>query len=94
MLLLLREEDDSLKRYQSEPLLNHRSPLLALTIVFIAISWICSLLRLYVRLVVQRAPGWDDFFIVLAMVCLFLNSTSKEENTWRLTPAPGRYRPR
>lgn len=68
MLLLPRDEDSALARYESVPLLNNRSPLLALTIVFITISWICTLLRLYVRLLVQRAPGWDDFFLTVAMV--------------------------
>ncbi|KAK4448646.1 hypothetical protein QBC34DRAFT_438791 [Podospora aff. communis PSN243] len=51
-------------KYQAAPLLNQRSPLLALTIFFIVFSWICSLARLYVRFIVQRAPGWDDFFIL------------------------------
>lgn len=32
-------------------------------------SWICSLLRLYARCVTLRCPGWDDFFVVLTMVC-------------------------
>lgn len=33
-----------------------------------AFSWICCLLRLYTRLVVLHAAGWDDFFLVLAQV--------------------------
>ena len=31
-------------------------------------SWICLLLRLYVRFLVQRSAGWDDFFLILTMV--------------------------
>ena len=73
MLVLPRQEDPSSSpRYNSVPLLNHRDPLLALTITFLSISWIASLLRFYVRFVVQRTPGWDDFFIVLTMVGLDL----------------------
>jgi len=33
-----------------------------------AFSWICSALRLYVRFAVVRTPGWDDMFLVLALV--------------------------
>lgn len=32
------------------------------------ITWTCALLRLYVRLLVLRAPGWDDLFVTLSLV--------------------------
>ncbi|KAK3905073.1 hypothetical protein C8A05DRAFT_31119 [Staphylotrichum tortipilum] len=57
-----------MKEYHSVPLLNHREPLLGLTITFLTISWIASLLRFYIRFVSQRSPGWDDFFIILTML--------------------------
>ncbi|KAK3344508.1 hypothetical protein B0T25DRAFT_585273 [Lasiosphaeria hispida] len=55
--------------YLSVPLFNKRADLLALTIPFIVFSWVCSVSRLYVRLFAFRAAGWDDLFIVLALVC-------------------------
>jgi hypothetical protein len=29
---------------------------------------LCSSFRLYVRFVITHAPGWDDLFMVLAVV--------------------------
>jgi len=55
--------------YLTVPIFNRRADLLALTISFMAFSWICSVLRLYVRLIVVRAPGWDDLFMTLALIC-------------------------
>ncbi|KAK5659624.1 hypothetical protein OQA88_828 [Cercophora sp. LCS_1] len=37
-------------------------------------SWLCSALRMYVRLVIQRAPGWDDAFTLLALLCTSMSS--------------------
>jgi hypothetical protein len=67
-------EAPSEERYLERPLLNNQASLLALTITFVVISWICSILRLYVRLLVQRNPGWDDFFIVLTMLSTTIGS--------------------
>lgn len=61
-------------RYDSMPLLNQRAPLLGFTITFMICSWICSIFRLYVRLLVQRAPGWDDFFIVATILSTTIGS--------------------
>ncbi|KAK3389735.1 hypothetical protein B0H63DRAFT_464238 [Podospora didyma] len=55
--------------YLVVPLFNRRADLLALTISFMVFSCICSVLRLYYRFVVLRAPGWDDLFVVLALLC-------------------------
>lgn len=69
MTVLPRQVPPSLPPpYQTTPLLNQRVNLLGLAITFMVCSWICTLLRLYIRFVVQRAPGWDDFFIILTMV--------------------------
>ncbi|KAK4164794.1 hypothetical protein QBC43DRAFT_317470 [Cladorrhinum sp. PSN259] len=54
--------------YKTVPLFNKPTTLLALTISFMVFSWICCLLRLYTRLVVHRAAGWDDFFLVLSQL--------------------------
>ncbi|KAK1751255.1 hypothetical protein QBC47DRAFT_351273 [Echria macrotheca] len=54
--------------YNTAPLLNQPANLLGLIITFLACSWICTLLRLYIRLVAKRSPGCDDFFIVLTMM--------------------------
>ncbi|KAK0634100.1 hypothetical protein B0T14DRAFT_599211 [Immersiella caudata] len=63
-------------KYETAPFLNHRSSLLALTIFFIVFSWTCSIARLHVRCIVQRAPGWDDFFIVLTMLSTTMGSVA------------------
>ncbi|KAI0134662.1 hypothetical protein BJ170DRAFT_210841 [Xylariales sp. AK1849] len=34
-----------------------------LVITFLILSWICVVLRLYVRFRVVRTPGWDDLFV-------------------------------
>jgi hypothetical protein len=36
---------------------------------FLALSTIAVLLRCYVRLRIVKAFGWDDGFMILAMVC-------------------------
>jgi hypothetical protein len=40
--------------------------------VFMALSWITVLLRLYTRGVLVRNIGADDLWILLAAVCLFV----------------------
>lgn len=32
-------------------------------------SWMCAMFRFYTRIFVTYALGWDDFFLVLVMVC-------------------------
>ncbi|KAK1834977.1 hypothetical protein QBC39DRAFT_368693 [Podospora conica] len=66
--------DMMMRKYQNIPLLNQRSSLLALTIFFIVFSWLITLARLYVRCIVKRAPGWDDLFLVLAMISTTIGS--------------------
>ncbi|GAB1311761.1 Rhodopsin domain-containing protein [Madurella fahalii] len=50
------------------PLLNHHGAAIGLTVTFTALAWLCSLLRLYTRLVILNSPWWDDVFTVLALV--------------------------
>ena len=35
-------------------------------------SWVCVSMRLWVRFKVVRAPGWDDFFVVLYLVSVII----------------------
>ncbi|KAH6657633.1 hypothetical protein BKA67DRAFT_193967 [Truncatella angustata] len=49
------------------PAWNHKGVIIGLTVPFLTISWICVLFRLYTRLKIIYAPGWDD-----ALVLLFL----------------------
>lgn len=46
--------------------------IIIVTAVFLAISFITVCLRCYVRLRVVRAFGWDDGFMVMAMVSISL----------------------
>ena len=39
------------------------------TIIFLGISFISVCLRCFVRLKLVKAFGWDDIFMVFAMVC-------------------------
>jgi len=40
-----------------------------------AFSWVCCVWRFCIRFI-ARTPGWDDFFLVLALVCCNSCSTS------------------
>jgi hypothetical protein len=46
-----------------------RNTELTLSLVHQIASWVCVSMRLWVRLKIVRAPGWDDFFVVLYLVC-------------------------
>jgi hypothetical protein len=50
------------------PDINHGPKLIASTAVVTAFAFIAVVLRMYVRVVVIKAVGWDDKFTVLAMV--------------------------
>jgi hypothetical protein len=53
-----------------EPLANRKETILGWVITFLIVSWVCVSFRLYVRLKIVRAPGWDDFFVGLYLVSL------------------------
>lgn len=56
-------------------MVNHNGQsIIAVTGVFLAISFIAVSLRCYVRLRVVKAFGWDDGTMVLAMVCPSLSA--------------------
>lgn len=58
---------------QATPLLQasagQRVSIVVPCVVFLVLSWITVLLRLYTRGVLVRAYGWDDFSMLLAAVC-------------------------
>lgn len=52
---------------QAVPVVNRPETIRGLAIALMAIAWLCVLARLYIRLRIVRALGWDDLFIMLAM---------------------------
>ncbi|KAH6844493.1 hypothetical protein B0I37DRAFT_164409 [Chaetomium sp. MPI-CAGE-AT-0009] len=55
---------------EAVPLVNKRETILGLCIAFALMSWICVAFRIFVRLVLIRAPGWDDVFVVLSLLTI------------------------
>lgn len=51
------------------PSWNRRETILGVTIAFMVSSWIGVVLRLYTRLFVVNAAGWDDLFVFLYVLC-------------------------
>ncbi|KAH8887860.1 hypothetical protein GQ53DRAFT_872620 [Thozetella sp. PMI_491] len=68
---LLGKEDNL-----NEPIpgINHREAILGVVITFMVLSWLCTCFRLYIRLIVVRTPGWDDFFLTLYLLSTSLGS--------------------
>ncbi|KAK1831410.1 hypothetical protein QBC39DRAFT_371811 [Podospora conica] len=50
------------------PPIHRRETALPLTIAFITLAWICTLFRLYTRIVIVKAAWWDDLLIFIAML--------------------------
>ncbi|KAI1391774.1 uncharacterized protein F4822DRAFT_105241 [Hypoxylon trugodes] len=50
---------------EPEPISNRPDLIWGVVIACLIFSWVCVCLRLYVRLRVVRAPGWDDLCVVL-----------------------------
>lgn len=42
---------------------------LPVSIVFISVATIVVALRLFTRIRLLNSPGWDDWFLLLALVC-------------------------
>ncbi|KAL1838821.1 hypothetical protein VTJ49DRAFT_2178 [Mycothermus thermophilus] len=58
------------------PYINRRETILGLCISFMVLSWIFVGLRLSVRLFWVKAPGWDDFFVVLSLLTMSVGLAS------------------
>ncbi|KAI4597378.1 hypothetical protein KJ359_004484 [Pestalotiopsis sp. 9143b] len=56
--------------HDPEPLANKKATLLGWVITFLIASWVCVSMRLWVRFRIVRAPGWDDFFVVLYLLTM------------------------
>ncbi|KAK6208338.1 hypothetical protein LQW54_006962 [Pestalotiopsis sp. IQ-011] len=47
---------------------NHKELIIGLTIGFLTLSWICVVSRLYTRLKIIYAPGWDDILVLVFLL--------------------------
>lgn len=54
---------------EPEPILNRQPAVYGMIFSFLILSTFCAIWRLWVRLFVTRTPGWDDVFVVLAVLC-------------------------
>lgn len=54
---------------EPEPTLNRKPAVYGMIFSFLALSTLCAVWRLWIRLFVTRIPGWDDVFVVLAVLC-------------------------
>lgn len=55
---------------------DRRQPAMIGIVVVTALSFIVVMIRLYVRRILIRELGWDDWFILMAQVSLLLRLTS------------------
>ncbi|KAI1855262.1 hypothetical protein JX266_000127 [Neoarthrinium moseri] len=53
---------------EPKPAWNHREAIIGLTIPFLVCSWVCVSFRLYTRLRIIYAPGWDDVLLVFFLI--------------------------
>ncbi|KAK8109429.1 hypothetical protein PG999_007566 [Apiospora kogelbergensis] len=54
--------------HETKPVSNYPETIIALAVTFLAITWACVCFRIYTRLRIIYAPGWDDVFVVLVLV--------------------------
>lgn len=54
---------------EPEPVLNRKPAVYGMIFSFLILSTLCAIWRLWIRLFVTRMPGWDDVFVVLAVLC-------------------------
>ncbi|ORY62362.1 uncharacterized protein BCR38DRAFT_238396 [Pseudomassariella vexata] len=53
---------------EAQPLQNRPSTIIAVIVSFLTVAYLCVGFRLYIRLKVVYAPGWDDLFVFLAVL--------------------------
>ena len=53
--------------------------------IFLALSVITVVLRLFTRGILRRTLGWDDYTIVIATVCTFANDPERAQSKKLLT---------
>ncbi|TEA17190.1 hypothetical protein C8034_v000593 [Colletotrichum sidae] len=54
--------------HEPKPLVNEPATILGVVISFKLLTWICVAFRMYTRAVMVKALGWDDLFVVLALL--------------------------
>lgn len=54
---------------EPKPILNRQPAVYGIIFSFLILSTLCAIWRLWIRLFVTRTPGWDDVFVVLAVLC-------------------------
>ncbi|KAI1445514.1 hypothetical protein F5Y02DRAFT_127274 [Annulohypoxylon stygium] len=59
---------------EPEPISNRPATIWGVVISCLVVSWICVSLRLYVRLLIVRAPGWDDLCVLLYLLMVTAGS--------------------
>ncbi|KAI4866483.1 hypothetical protein F4820DRAFT_249021 [Hypoxylon rubiginosum] len=59
---------------EPEPLANRPETIWGVVISCLLVSWICVSFRLYVRLRIIRAPGWDDLCVGLYLLMITTGS--------------------
>ncbi|KAF4780741.1 hypothetical protein HER10_EVM0001734 [Colletotrichum scovillei] len=56
------------------PALNQKPVMLGIVISFLILALLCAGMRLWTRIFIVRAVGWDDFFLVLVMISISVGS--------------------
>ncbi|KAF4420478.1 hypothetical protein CGCF415_v008783 [Colletotrichum fructicola] len=60
--------------HDAKPAINNRSVMLGIVISFLIFTLLCALMRLFTRVFIVKAAGWDDFFVVLVMISISIGS--------------------
>ncbi|KAH8677630.1 hypothetical protein BX600DRAFT_506655 [Xylariales sp. PMI_506] len=58
---------------EPEPIWNHQSTVIGLTVPFLICSWTCIVSRLYTRIRIVHSPGWDDILVAMFLVSGTMN---------------------
>ncbi|KAF3799752.1 hypothetical protein GCG54_00000998 [Colletotrichum gloeosporioides] len=56
------------------PFENRKSTIVAVISSGLVVAWFCVGLRIFVRVRIVRAPGWDDAVVLLALVRVLFNN--------------------
>ncbi|KAI2470664.1 hypothetical protein F4781DRAFT_164982 [Annulohypoxylon bovei var. microspora] len=59
---------------EPEPISNRPATIWGVVISCLIVSWICVVLRLYVRFRIVQAPGWDDLCVILYLLMVTAGS--------------------
>ncbi|KAB2576867.1 hypothetical protein BFW01_g7897 [Lasiodiplodia theobromae] len=59
---------------ETVPIVNRKETVLAVSIVFQIVAWVAVLFRLYARVKITRAAGWDDLMVVLAAISVTIGT--------------------